>query len=859
MRALDQKRITTVLSVLIFLFFLLIGIAFASWYTLQNNANLERGESRIVIAKGETDHFRDGKVYRALPAGSYALSVTNEGKNETEIRLYFSDRVTVNSVVYEAYSPVTVRVPAEAAARLEFQSGAECDFGFAEDNTSFVFDRESFKAARAWSKAGSDLVFLKETAFTELQLERPLRLFGAFTFERCTLQTNLSGRAVVCPDREQKAAFSVYAPELDFYTRDVEFAFEERLTDYYFTVKTLNGEKRDLSYFPVANFTMLSELSKNAAFLSDERPAVVDLVETFVLKIDVSFDRAFSLTLSAPFETGDKVLSMHTLSEAALTVKLGEGTALAPENLEYDAPNCDLVWESALPPILERIEQTQNLRSYNGELCSLGGLGVGEVRLSLPAGSVPGVEGRVEFRRTGNLLVADLPYSVTMEQLSEVRPEIESECRVYFESKKDSGAVDLSASPILILQDDNGNFLRLRVKILRRTKNLPVLYIETEGGADVETKEQYLSATFTLDAGKSGFESIPLTHIRIRGRGNSTWEWPKKPYKIHFDEAVSVFGLAPAEEWALLANYADKSLMRNHVALEMAKTLSFDYTPTQNAVDVFLNGDYLGVYSFGEHLEAGEGRVEVEQDMNKVDCGYFLEVGGVVSGVDVLGKNYFHAGLLKFILVKSPEFEELTKEQFDFIKEYMMDANKAVVAGEGYEEYLDVDSVIDWIIMTELTNNTDCAYRRSCYFTKDAGGKLKMGPVWDFDLAFGNFSRDIQDYSAWATFNMDDDYVGETWTYHLFKDPAFQARFKARWNEVRESLLETAENAIDDEYQRILPSAEENFRVWDILGRKVAFERKDTTKYPTYESQITYLKTFLKNRAAWIDEQIRDW
>ena len=134
-----------------------------------------------------------------------------------------------------------------------------------------------------------------------------------------------------------------------------------------------------------------------------------------------------------------------------------------------------------------------------------------------------------------------------------------------------------------------------------------------------------------------------------------------------------------------------------------------------------------------------------------------------------------------------------------------------------------------------------------------------MGPVWDFDLALGNFSRDIQDYSAWASFNMDDDYVGETWTYHLFKDPAFQARFKERWNEVRDTLLETAMTAIDEEYQRILPSAEENFRVWDILGRKVAFERKDTTKYLTYDSQITYLKTFLKDRAAWIDEQIRDW
>jgi hypothetical protein len=201
----------------------------------------------------------------------------------------------------------------------------------------------------------------------------------------------------------------------------------------------------------------------------------------------------------------------------------------------------------------------------------------------------------------------------------------------------------------------------------------------------------------------------------------------------------------------------------------------------------------------------------------------------------------------------------MTSEQFNYIKDYMTELSQKIRVGEGYESYLNMDSLVDWLIMIELANNIDCAYRRSTLFTKDSGGLLTLGPVWDFDLAFGNFSKDNPNYDQWISTDKEDDYVGITWSTFLFEDPEFKARFKARWQEVRDLLLETAMESIEADYERLSPSAELNFIRWKILGVKVAFEPHNTKYYKTYRSQIDYLKNYLTKRAAWIDSAVADW
>jgi hypothetical protein len=134
-----------------------------------------------------------------------------------------------------------------------------------------------------------------------------------------------------------------------------------------------------------------------------------------------------------------------------------------------------------------------------------------------------------------------------------------------------------------------------------------------------------------------------------------------------------------------------------------------------------------------------------------------------------------------------------------------------------------------------------------------------MGPVWDFDLAFGNFSKDNAGFDTWVSSEPDDDYIGETWSTYLLKDPEFQKAFRKRWKEVSEDLKNVALSEIERSYEILSPSADLNFKRWDILGKKVAFERHDTTNYKTYSSQIYYLQNFLIERFAFIDAQVENW
>ncbi|MBR2635049.1 MAG: CotH kinase family protein [Clostridia bacterium] len=718
-------------------------------------------------------------------------------------------------------------------------------------DAAYLADAASAATAASLLEEGGDLVFYRPTALESLSLRAPFRLFGDFSFSECSVRCEGSGRIVLFPDRVFSGDLYVSAPDCKLYSRRFEANFSRRMRDFYLTAKSWNGKSLHRDLFPVENFSQLSRLASEEAIPSVHENATVIFTESFPVEHKLSFGVHLNLVFEKKIDFSQGHLEFASDTEGSYRVEHLLGTAPSASNLRFFAPCSDVFWsgEGALP-IRSTVERVSNIRSYNGERTTLGGTAELSVTLTLLADNEILKEDAV-FSPEGNLLVGFLPFSVSAASLKDCRYTLSCEGgEAHLEGDLPTGRI--------VATDGEGRQYAYGIFVAREKYEIPVLYIETEGGAAIDSRTQYISATFALDGEGTEIPSLEETHIRIRGRGNSTWKWEKKPYKIHFDEATSLLGLPAGEEWALFANYADKSLMRNQLAQAMASTLSFEYCPTQEFVDLFVNGEYLGVYTLGEHLEEGEGRIEVTHDLSQLDCGFFMEAGGVVSGVDVKGMNYFHAGLVKFVLIKGPDFNGLTSEQFDYINQYLLKANEAVLKGEGYEEYLDMDTLVDWLIMIELTNNTDCAWRRSTYLIKDAGEKVRMGPVWDFDLAFGNFSKDVAGFNVWVS-TSEDDYVGETWSTHLLEDPEFQERFKNRWNEMKNTLLSTAMTTIDENYARLSASADENFERWDILGKKVAFERFDTKYYTTYSSQIHYLKDFLRNRAAWIDSQIADW
>ncbi|MBQ3865952.1 MAG: CotH kinase family protein [Clostridia bacterium] len=816
--------------------------AFFLWRDMRDGSS-DCAPLPLTLSENGEILLREGGEAAALSAGAHRITALWKGEGGASLTLFCGDKT--------AFADLASGVPAE----IGLEAGGDLSAVLIPENgtpTAYLASGAHLSSAAAKIGAAFDLICARKLDLGALRLSAPVRMFGDFSFSSLELETDLPGVVVLEPAVPFTAPLTMRAPACDLYLHGVTPAFDPAEAAYWLRVPKLDGKPLFTGTVPVSSEKELARLLDPGTLPRAESGDVVRVTAPISLTADLSFDGFLSFDLASPLTSDGGVLRLSSRESGALSVTVADGVQVSPAVLELELPFVDLTWTGAVPPRRTVMERLSNLRSYNGEKTELGGAGVAVPELILREGSV--LEKDAVFSATGNTLVATVPYRVTAGQLSALPYSLSAAGgKAVLESET------IAPGAVIRVTDGAGESRRYTLVFQREAKNIPVIYLETDGGAAIESRTKYVSGLFSMDKAQSGYDDVPLTGIRIRGRGNSTWKWDKKPYKIHFDEPVSLFGLPAAEEWALLANYADKSLMRNHLALVMADFLSFDYVPVQVPVDVFLNGEYQGVYSLGEHLEEGPGRVEVIHDSRRNDCGYFLEAGGVVSGVDVRGMNYFHAGLVKFVLIKGPAYNELTAVQFNYIRDYLLKADEAVKTGGNWEDYLDADTLVDWMIMIELTNNTDCAWRRSTYMVKDAGQKVKMGTVWDFDLAFGNFSKDVQDYSTWASTNEDDDYVGTTWSTYLLKDPKFQAAFKARWQSVRDDLLALAKSEIDRSYEEIAPSAEENFIHWQILGRKVAFERKDTTYYTTYRSQIDYLKDFLEDRAAWIDGAVAAW
>lgn len=400
-------------------------------------------------------------------------------------------------------------------------------------------------------------------------------------------------------------------------------------------------------------------------------------------------------------------------------------------------------------------------------------------------------------------------------------------------------------------------------------KLIPAVFLTTED-PDSITKDEYVSCTLQIDAGMTGgqYDSTEILTGKIRGRGHSTWEWPKKPYKIKLEDKTSLLGMSEAKRWVLLANYADESLLRNTAAFEMARSLgTFRFVPHAIPVDVYMNGIYQGVYTLGEQLEVKTSRLAIDDGLANADTGYLLEIGGADPNTDTEGWNYFNlpSGCGVNIKIKSPDTEEdpqadlnWDQKHFDFIYNYVCKADDAITHLDNYEKYINVDSFIDWFLVHELTYNLDSCFRRSCYITKQTLGRLEMGPVWDFDLAFGNMYMDNPKYDDWATIGSPDrsSYIGVTWFNYLMTDESFRDKARARWQEVRDTMISSALGAIDYYKPLVTPSAEVNFEIWNTLGISNGFQPATMKSYNTYLDQVLYVRKFINNRSKWIDENL---
>lgn len=185
---------------------------------------------------------------------------------------------------------------------------------------------------------------------------------------------------------------------------------------------------------------------------------------------------------------------------------------------------------------------------------------------------------------------------------------------------------------------------------------IPAVFLTTED-SDAITKEEYVPFTVQIDAHMTSTEILVG---QIRRCSHSTWEWPKKPYKIKPEDKTSLLGMSEANRWVLIANYSDESLLRNTAAFELVRSLnSFRFVPHAIPVDFYMNGISQGVYTLGEQLDVRSSRLALDDSPASIETGYLMEIGGADPSADRKGRNCFDLPSSRGvnILIKSPETE----------------------------------------------------------------------------------------------------------------------------------------------------------------------------------------------------------
>ncbi len=374
----------------------------------------------------------------------------------------------------------------------------------------------------------------------------------------------------------------------------------------------------------------------------------------------------------------------------------------------------------------------------------------------------------------------------------------------------------------------------------------------------------------TLDA-KDHFNG----KIGIEIRGSSSQSFPKKSYGFETwnedndDTNVALMGFPAESDWVLYGPYSDKSLIRNVLTYVLGAQLG-NYAPRCRFVELFLNNEYRGVYVFIEKIKRDKNRVAIskltENDIDGEDLtgGYIIKIDKTTgSGGDGWSSLFENSnGKKTFYQYEYPDQDDILPVQKQYIQNYIGEFESAVHNRDsdettGYPAYIDEASFIDFILMNELAKNID-GYRLSTFLHKNKNGKLVAGPLWDFNLAYGNADY----YEGWKTTGLqlyvnmggskDFQNSNPFWWLVLAQEQHFAGKLKCRWKDLRNSLLSDDHLAfVVDSLVNLLGNApERNFETWNILNKRV---------WPNYyvggswDAEINWLKNWLKNRAQWLD------
>ena len=367
------------------------------------------------------------------------------------------------------------------------------------------------------------------------------------------------------------------------------------------------------------------------------------------------------------------------------------------------------------------------------------------------------------------------------------------------------------------------------------------------------------------------FSDMPDTELQnlsglamtIRGRGNSTWKYDKKPYKIKLDKKADLLGMGANKHWVLLANAVDETLMKDRFTAWLGEQMDFAFTPRCVPVDVVMNGEYLGSYNLAEHVRVGTNRLELDEleegdtDPETITGGYFLQFGDQ-SPVGYAGNFRTERGVL--LTNHTPNFEPAddgyeNEAQMTYIRSHIQKFEDALYGknfkgkdGTSYRELMDMKSAADYWLIQQISMNGDAYCTGSTYFYKDRDkngsiGKIYWGPLWDFDIAWGTVYPD-----SWMEEEAEGFVIEGVWIPAMLYDPAFRMTVKQEWPRLRRNLLAASEDGglLDKYYEEVMESQTADQEAWNQESEH------------TFREHVDGLKKWIRLRTAWFDAHIGD-
>ena len=421
---------------------------------------------------------------------------------------------------------------------------------------------------------------------------------------------------------------------------------------------------------------------------------------------------------------------------------------------------------------------------------------------------------------------------------------------------------------------------------------LPVLHMKPD--YLINSKDNYVQTYIELydktpeSTGEGWWDSAEKGKIEMRGRGNSTWGLPKKPFRMKFTEKFSPIGLNHAKEksWVILAQDMDKSLLRTHLAFEYSRILfnpsenyhhekAVLFTPCSKFINVYLtgqyydsstgrtrtmDGEYLGVYQMSDQVQRADGRIAVDQlkasdgaDPEKITGGYVLEA-------DLHEGNHYTNKGIKFTY-KYPEDDDYDQAQYNYISNYLNEAEAALYGSNykdpenGWRKYFDEKTLADFIIIKEFVGDLD-GYTSTYIYKRRGCEKIFFGPIWDCDKGWNNDKRvphyeyqPLQSLMIYAGFWMPP-YVSNDWFQRLWTDETFRAFVAKRWADKKEELKAVTDKVLTEVPENMAKAIEANFDVWPFYYQYSGEANMPAKDYP---SEIQRIRTLSADREALLD------